>query len=294
MLYGGFALNKHLKADLSLLAMVVIWGSSFILMKNTLDFMPPFAYLSLRFSLAAAVLIGVLFRQMKAIKPKDLGRGAICGALVSSYMGLQVLGLLYTTVAKSSLITGMSVIMVPILSAFILKKAPNTHSIVGVALAAIGMISLSEFSFSAINIGDIMTFGCAVLCAIHILMISHFSEKTDPRVLSVLQCIVCALSFSIMWGLTGFGGFEFNLSVLIALLVTGVFGTSLAYTVWAVVQKDTTPTKTALIFSSEPVFAIIFALLIPNNSGNTEPLTLFVVAGCTLIVTGMLVAELKA
>ena len=277
-----------------LLLIVAVWGSSFILMKNILDYMPPFAYLTVRFSLAAVVLAIVSFKRMKRIKLKDVARGSICGFLVAACMALQVVGLLYTTVAKSSLITGMSVIIVPIFSAFILKKAPDIFSIAGVVLAAVGMFALSEFSFSSINVGDVMTFGCAIFCAAHILMISHVSGKSDPRILSLLQCVTCSLCFAAMWGASGFEGFEINLSVIIALIVTGVCGSSLGLTVWAIVQKDTTPTKTALIFSSEPVFAIIFALLIPNNSGNTEPLSLYVIVGCILIVVGMLTAELRS
>jgi len=219
--------------------------------------------------------------------------GTVVGLLICAYMFLQVVGLQYTTASKSALITGISVVLVPVFSAFILKKVPDVFSILGVALAMSGLLFLAELRGFNLNFGDLLTLGCAVLCAIHILSVDHFTMKFDPKIISLLQFAVCAVLYLTGWIVTGFQSFVINTQVVLALLITGVFGTAVAYTVWAIVQQDTTPTKVALIFTCEPVFGVVLALIIPRNDGTTEKMTINMLLGCVLIVAGMILAELK-
>ena len=285
-------MNKKTRANIALLSVTLIWGSSFIFMKNALDFISPLAFLGFRFLIAAIILGIVNIKRLKTISAAGLRGGVIVGVLVFTYMLLQVTGLLYTTASKSSLITGISVVLVPLISAGILKKTPGLYSIIGVVLAMGGLLFLSGLDFDSINFGDVLTLGCAVLCAIHILSVSHFTELVEPRLLTMIQFSVCAVLYLAGWGLTGFQAFILNRQVLIALLSTGIFGTAVAYTLWAIVQKDTTPTEAALIFTCEPVFGVVMAMLIPGNDGGTEQITVSIIIGCLLIVGGMLLAEL--
>ena len=285
-------MNKKLRANLALLLITLIWGSSFIFMKNALDFISPLAFLGIRFSIAAVILILVNIKKLKNVNAVSIKNGAIVGALVFSYMLLQVVGLLYTTASKSALITGISVVLVPLISAVVLKKAPDLNAVIGVGLAMAGLIFLSGMDFGTINVGDVITLGCAVLCAIHILSVAHFTAVVEPRLLAMIQFSVCAVLYLIGWGFTGFPAFILSRQVVIALLTTGIFGTAVAYTLWAMVQQDTTPTEAALIFTCEPVFAIAMAMLIPGNDGVTEQLTASVAIGCMLIIGGMLLAEI--
>jgi drug/metabolite transporter (DMT)-like permease len=126
-------MTKQIRADISLLVITAIWGSSFTLMKNVLDHMPPFAYLSLRFIVAAIVLAVVFYKKLKTVNRKTVYFGCIIGLVVFGGMALQVYGLSYTTASNSAFITGTNVIMVPVISAMFLRKKPDLSSVVGVA-----------------------------------------------------------------------------------------------------------------------------------------------------------------
>jgi drug/metabolite transporter (DMT)-like permease len=143
------------------------------------------------------------------------------------------------------------------------------------------------------NIGDFLTLLCAVCFAMQIILIDKYTRSEDAELLSLIQIAFAALLYSGVWLVIDFKPIEINLPVIFTLFVTGVLGTALAYAVQNVVQKDTSPTHTALIFTAEPVFAAVFALLIPNSAGVTETLKLNTIIGCVLILLGMLACEVK-
>jgi drug/metabolite transporter (DMT)-like permease len=136
-------MTKQIKADLSLLAITAIWGSSFALMKNVLDYMPSFAYLALRFLIAAAVMVAIFHREFRNLNKKVLLYGCILGLMLFGGMALQVTGLYFTTASNSAFITGLNVIMVPVISALVLRKKPDIASVIGVILAFAGLFLLT-------------------------------------------------------------------------------------------------------------------------------------------------------
>ncbi|MCX7922638.1 MAG: DMT family transporter [Clostridia bacterium] len=288
-------MSKQFKADLLLLVIAMVWGSSFTLMKNILDDIPPFAFLSLRFAIAAVVLVIIFYKKLKLITPKALMYGFILGTILFGGMALQVNGLKYTTASNSAFITGLSLVMVPLVSAVFLRKKPGMTSVIGVVLAAVGLFFLTGISLGDFNLnkGDLLTLLCAMCFTFHIIFVDRFTTKEDATVLAILQVVFAALMSTAEWGRSGFAAFEFNMPVVGTLLVTGVLGTALAYTGQVMVQKFTSPTHTALIFTAEPVFGAIFALLIPNSQGFTEHLALNTVIGCIMILLGMLVSEFR-
>jgi drug/metabolite transporter (DMT)-like permease len=284
---------KQIRADLLLLTITIIWGSSFPLMKNVIELLPSFAFLTLRFTIAFLILVVIFFRNFKFITPRTLKYGFILGLMMFGGMAFQISGLYYTTASNSAFITGMSVVLVPVVSTFLLKKKPGWPSVIGVILAFSGLFFLSGGLSFKFNLGDFLTLLCALCWTFQVILTDKFIVNEDPVLLAILQIGFAAVLYSFVWGVFDPRPVAFNWTILVTLLITGVLGTALAYTGQTIVQKDTSPTHTALIFTAEPVFGAVFAMLIPNSAGATETLTLTTIIGCLLIITGMLVSELK-
>lgn len=255
--------------------------------------MPSFAYLSLRFLLAAVLLIVIFHRNLKRFNKRTLLFGSIIGALMFGGMALQVNGLYTTSASNSGFITGLNVVIVPVVSAVLLKKKPDRASFIGVVVAFAGLFFLSGGLNMNFNIGDFLTFLCSICWAFQIIFIDKFTASEDASLLAIMQIGFTGIVSTGVWMSTGFQMFEFNSTVIIVISVTAVLGTALAFGGQTIAQKDTSPTHTALIFTAEPVFAAIFAMIIPNMAGETEKLGIPSIIGCVLILAGMLISEFK-
>ena len=286
-------MTKKLKADLLLLFITIVWGSSFPLMKIMLDFMPSYAYISLRFLLAGFLLATIFHRNFRHFTRRTLLFGSVVGVLMFAGTVLQLIGLYTTTASNSGFITGLSVVFVPIISAVLLKKKPDKASLIGVIMAFAGLFFLSGGLNMNFNMGDFLTLLCSIFWAFHIISVDKFTASEDAALLAIIQIGFTGIASTGIWISTGFQQFEFNSTVIIILLLTAVLGTALAFGGQNIAQKDTSPTHTALIFTAEPVFAAIFAMIIPNMAGETEKLGITSIIGCLLILTGMLVSEFK-
>jgi drug/metabolite transporter (DMT)-like permease len=286
-------MKKQIKAELALFSIAAVWGASFILMKNLLDYMPVFQYLSLRFITASIILTVIFSRSLKDINRRTIVLGIIIGLMLFGGMSLQVYGLQYTQASKSAFITGLNVIMVPVISAVFLKKKPAANGLAGVVLAVAGLFLLSGGFDFTYNKGDSLTLLCAACFALQIIFVDYSVSKEDVRLLAVIQMAAAAAACSFMWFAVEREPFVFNTGAIAVILYTGVLGTAFAFSAQTIAQKYTTPTRTALILSFEPVFGAIFALLVPNNQGITEKLPLTTLFGCLLIFAGMLTASVK-
>jgi drug/metabolite transporter (DMT)-like permease len=286
-------MKKQTKAELMILSIAAVWGSSFVLMKNVLDYMPVFQYLALRFIVAALVLVIIFFRHLKNINKRTIVLGVIIGLLLFGGMSLQVFGLKFTSASKSAFITGLNVIMVPVLSSVFLKKKPGANSLAGVVIAVAGLFLLTGGFDFTYNTGDLLTLFCAVCFALQIIFVDYSASKEDVYLLAVIQMVTAAAACSVLWMLAGHEPFVFNTGTAVTILFTGIACTAFAFGAQTVAQKYTTPTRTALILVFEPVFAAVFAVTVPNNQGMTESLPVLTLAGCVLIFAGMMTASLK-
>ncbi len=287
-------MSKKIRADMMLLAITVVWGASFPLMKMVLAYIPAYAYLSLRFLLAAVVLAIIFNKSLAKINKRAVLYGSIIGALMFGGMAFQVVGLYTTSASNSGFITGLNVVIVPFIAAILLRKKPDRSSVIGVTIAFLGLFFLSGGLTWSFNFGDFLTFLCSICWAFQIIFIDKFTQTEDAPLLAIIQVFFVGAASSVLW-LTADAGkpLEINGTVVVILLITGILGSALAFGGQTIAQKDTTPTHTALILTAEPVFAVIFAMLIPNAQGVTELPTLTKAVGCLLILTGMLVSELK-
>lgn len=287
-------MTKQLKADLAILSITIVWGSSFIIMKNISADIPPYAYLTLRFLVAGLVMFLTFLSQFKCVTGKTLFGGILVGFLLYGGMILQVTGLKTTSASNSAFITGLSVVMVPIFSATLLKKKPPLNAVFGVALATVGLFALKGFT-GQWCIGDTLTLLCAVCFAFQIICIDKYAQDVNIYQFATIQMIAAAVFSGITWMAVGVHAEPVALTrgVVIAILYTGVLGTAFAFGAQTIAQKYTTPTRTALLLTFEPVFGAIFALIVPNDQGVTETLTLQAFIGCLLIFAGMVVTEIK-
>lgn len=284
---------KSFSSELILLSIAMVWGSTFVLIKNALPFISPIALIALRFTLAGAVLMLVFQRKLRLVNKQSLIHGFIIGVFLFGSLILQVIGLKYTKASNSAFITGLNVVMVPVIAGFYLGKKTIADTYVGIALSVAGLFYLNGGEFDNFNIGDVLTFFCAICVAMQIIYIDKFSRHHDGVLLGVLQIFWSGCFSWIYWGCFDFKWPVLNGHVVLAVAVTGLLATAYAYTMQTVVQKHTTPSRTALIFTMEPVFALVFALVIPDSFGMRETITIHSIAGCLLIFSGMIVAELR-
>jgi drug/metabolite transporter (DMT)-like permease len=210
--------------------------------------------------------------------------GMLIGIFLFCGYGFQTVGLQYTTPANAGFITGLFVVMVPFLEIIIHKKKPGSYSFVGVLCAAVGLFFLS-FEKLQMNYGDFLIVLSAFSFALHIVAVGKYAPLYDPVLLTVMQIgMVAFLSFFL--GITQ--EFVINTIVLRALIITSVFATVMATLVQNMAQRHTPPTRTAIIFAMEPVFAALCSFILIH-----EVFTLRKIAGCLLILVGMIIAEVK-
>lgn len=286
------ATHPRWQADTALVIVALIWGATFVLIKNAVEHASVLLFLGMRFGIAALALV-VIFALRGGLK-RVFSKGSIAGGLLAGvclFGGyfFQTEGLRYTTPGNSGFITGLYIVLVPLLSAAIYRKLPTRSEWIGVALAAAGMaVMMVRRELLAINWGDLLTVGCAILFAFHMIVLSRVSPKMAVERLTLLQLTTCAVL-----GLAAAPFFEtprilVNSTVISALLITSLFATALAFTVQTWAQRFTSPTRTALIFSLEPVFALVTSYVLKVEEVSTKSL-----AGAVLILAGILVVELK-
>jgi drug/metabolite transporter (DMT)-like permease len=281
-------MTKQYKADLALIVITAGWGLSYIFMKNIMIVLETFNLLGIRF-LLSALGMGIIFhKRLRKLDKITLKGGILIGIFLFSAYAVQTLGLKYTTVSKSSFITGFSTVIVPIFSAIIFKKIPRSSTISGVILAFIGLALLTLNGDLELNIGDLYTLIGAFCFAFHILAISKYATRVDSINVTILQIGVVgflSLIFSFLFEtprLPSEPQVWISLSFLILVCTIAGFITQ------NVAQKYTSAIHASLILASEPFFASIFAYFIIG-----EILPPKGMLGGLLIVLGILVAELN-
>lgn len=289
--------KKTLFADVSLLLVALIWGATFVLVQNAISFLEPFSFNAVRFFTAAVLLGGWLLlfqrKQVNETSKKLIASGVFIGIWLFLGYAFQTLGLLYTTSSKAGFITGLSVVMVPIFSIIILKQRLSFNAICGVIVATVGLYLLTMTDISSLNIGDGFVFLCAIAFALHIITTGKFSGLYPALLLTVVQISTVAILSSFFaffledWKNAFRPEILLSNEVLIALIVTAVFATAIAFFAQTTFQKYTTATRVALIFAMEPVFAAATGFLYAG-----ERLSYSALIGCLLIFSGMIFAEM--
>jgi drug/metabolite transporter (DMT)-like permease len=282
------------QADLALALVALVWGATFVVVKEALSGISIVYFLAVRFSIAAACLFLIflppLLRAGRTAVLRGLRGGTAAGAFLWLGYMLQTFGLKYTTAGKSGFLTGLYIVLAPLASALIYRRWPQLREVIGIAIAGTGMILMTLPAVGSgfyINRGDLLTIGCAVAYAFHLLVLGYFSQRELFQAVALGQ-ILCAALLSTVSLFIEPPRVHWTPNVIFAILLTSVFATALAFALQTWGQKFTTATRTALIFALEPVFALATAVLVGH-----EPLTASAIVGGALILTGILGVELK-
>lgn len=292
---GGYFLKilvlqkyKSLIADAALLLVALFWGLGFVVTKNAFDHITPMMIMAIRFGLASIILILIFRKRLKTISKRDLYGGCLIGVFLFLGFTTQTIGLVYTTASKNAFITGINVVIVPLLVMAITKKFPGWHVILAAILAVVGLsfLTIEDGSLSSVNIGDWLTLICAFCFAFQVVAIGMLAPKGDAIALSVVQISFCAV-LSIIAGLI-FEPIPTNLSLEAwgAIIYLVLLSTIFCFIIQNVAQKYTPSSHAALILCLEGVFGAFFAYLFLN-----EIFTSRMLLGCALILIALIIAE---
>lgn len=278
----------QMQANLALLGITFIWGVTFVVVQDALSGIGPYYFIGIRFAMAFALMSLIYWKRLLQLDRQTLKAGLIIGAALFAGYAFQTVGLQYTTASNAGFITGLAVVLVPLISAVLSKKPPTLATGIGVGCATLGLALLSLSQSFTINLGDILVFCCALCFATHIILVGRYAPQHDPVTLAILQVgVVALISLGCGMGLESLPN-HFSREVWVGLLITAIFATALAFIIQNSVQRFTSPTHTAIIFIMEPVFSAATGWLWAG-----EVLTSRQWLGCLFILVGMLVSELK-
>ena len=302
-------LKPNLAADGALVLTTLVWGTTFFMAKDILASWPPMAYMSVRFGLAAVVLLILFWRTVARSSRAELSAGAVLGLLMVTGLALQAAGQVYTTASKSAFVTGLTTPLVPFVAYAVLRARPSVENMAGVALATIGgLLILAPRDETGVNAGDLLTLVATTAFALHITLLSLYARRYDVRRLTVLQIVAIAALVCFAWlamraagaaaGLAAVPEFvaresaplAFTARVVGQLVYLALVATVAVFFLCTWGQSRTTATHAAVIFSLEPVFATFFAVL---ARGSEVWLGGRGWAGAALVFAGIIVSELR-
>jgi drug/metabolite transporter (DMT)-like permease len=286
--------SRSLKAHLLLVLVALIWGSTFVLVKEALNDSSPLVLNAVRMVIAA-VLLAFYYRKRIAMLTKPaLAAGVVVGIFLYLGYALQTSGLKLTTPSKSAFLTGTSSVLVPLLLVAIWRAHIHRWRVAGIVLALAGLLLMTVpagaaglADFAKVNLGDVLTVGCAFCFAFQIVFLGHASRRFPFEQIAVLQVVTAAVLMSVSAPLLEHPHFRPTVTVIAAVLITGILCTAVAFTVQSWAQQFTPATHTALIFTTEPVFAWVTSFIYLK-----ERLGLRAGVGALLILGGVLLSEL--
>ena len=278
------------RAELLLFLTTFVWASTFVSNKIVLMDVSPLLLTALRFALATAIAFAVWHRHILALGRDALKKGTILGLLLSIGFIIQIFGLQQTSASKSAFITGMLVVFTPIAQVVIERRAPKLGNVVGIVFVSVGLWFLTSPAGSAFNMGDGLTLIAAVLFAVYIVYLDVFTKEIQSEG-GVAQIFFLQLMVTLLVALIGtvlFENFSFHptRNALLLIVYLAIFATVISTFIQTKYQRETTPTRAALIFSLEPVIAASLAYVVLD-----ERIGLLGVLGGALIVAGVLISE---
>ncbi|MCO4204963.1 DMT family transporter [Aeromonas taiwanensis] len=287
-----------MRSNMMLLMAAAIWGLGFVAQRLGMDHMGPFTFNGLRFLLGAFSLLPLLW-WLKSRQPRQpagqpsgdrrqlLIGGLLAGGVLFSAASLQQVGLLYTTAAKAGFITGLYIILVPVIG-LALRHKTGANTWIGALIAMAGLYYLSVTEEFTIGYGDLLQVVGALFWAVHLLVLDHYSNRVAPIRLAGVQFVVCGLLSLI----TAFAIETPTLSGAVAgwqaLLYAGLVSVGIGYTLQVVGQRGAHPAHAAIILSLETVFAAIGGVLLLG-----EHLDERAIVGCALMLAGMLISQIR-
>jgi len=288
-------MSIRLKADLALACCALVWGATFVIVKNAFADSSVFAFLAARFVLSAALIVVIFWKSIRQSNLSDLRAGLWIGLFMFAGYAFQTLGLVTTTPSKAAFITGSSVVMVPIFHGIFWRSRVGAAIWGGAAAVFAGLyfLTVPHEGLGRLNSGDMLVFCCAIVFAFHILFVGKFSRKHSVGALSFYQIAMTATLSVLAVPIASAAHVESPMfhptgELMIAVVSTAVLATVLAFSIQVWAQQHTTPSHTAILFSLEPVFAGVTSYLVLG-----ERLSHRALLGAAMILGGIVLAELK-
>ncbi len=283
--------TTSLRAELLLLLTALIWGFAFVAQRVGMEYIGPYLFNAARFALGCLPLIPFVMRNTSGPLTAHLLRAAPGSLLAGLFLfigsSFQQVGLVYTTAGKAGFITGLYVILVPILG-LLLKQRIGLRSWIGALTATVGLYLLSFKPPFSIAYGDALVLISALFWAGHVLIIGHLSRRIDWAALAFLQFLTCSLLSTGIALFTEPIALQPLTDAALPILYAGVLSVGVAYTLQVVAQRKAPASHAAIILSLETVFAAFGGWLLLD-----ETMRLRGLAGCGLMLVGMLVSQLR-
>jgi drug/metabolite transporter (DMT)-like permease len=269
----------------ALIAVTVVWGVTFVQVKDAVEIYPLFAFLAVRFAIATVTLAVPAAGRIRGLGRSGVGAGALLGLLLAAGYALQTAGLERTTVSSTGFITGMYVVLTPVIALFLYRTRIGLAAWGGVALSTAGLAMLSGIHAGSAT-GDLLVLAGAAVYSLQIVLMERYAPRFDALAFTLVEMLAACVGLGVVAISLGDLSTPHGWTVWGALLVTGVFASALAYLVQTWAQRRTSATRTALAFTMEPVFAALFGYTLAGDR-----LGAFGWGGCAAIMTGIVLAE---
>jgi drug/metabolite transporter (DMT)-like permease len=278
--------TKIHKAELILLSSTLIWGGTFAIVKNALNDISPLFLIAIRFLLASILFVPFIYHRIKNVKPLEIQRGIILGLLLFFGFAAQTIGMQYTTASKAAFLTGTMVIFTPILQFMMGRKAPKFGNILGVLVVTVGLYLLTSPKGSQFNFGDGLNLMCAIIFAIYTVYLDTATQEVDVFTINFVQIVTNGILSILAASLFESVYFKISINLVASILYLTLFATMLTLYLLVKWQRETTPTRAAVIYSLEPVIAAVIAFFLLN-----EILPPVAILGSGVIILGLLISE---
>jgi drug/metabolite transporter (DMT)-like permease len=290
---------RTLKSDALLMLTATIWGFAFVAQRVGMEYVGPFTFNGVRFALGSLSLVPLMLLKRKnpsaiaaLLPPADRQTvawgGALAGLVLFMGASLQQVGLVHTTAGNAGFITGLYVVIVPLLGLF-WRQRPDLGTWIGALLAATGLYLLSVTAAFEIAFGDLLVLVGAFFWAAHVLIIGWLSPRIESIQLACIQFAVCSLLSLITAAALETMTLQGLMGAALPILYGGLLSVGVAYTLQVVAQRDARPAHAAIILSLESVFAALGGWLLLG-----ELLSARALVGCSLMMAGMLLSQLHA
>ena len=275
-------------ANMALFVAALIWGSSFIIMKNSVDVFMPFTLLAIRFTIGTFALSLIFCKRLKNVDKGHIKSGIIIGVCLFVAYGTQTIGITDTSPGKNAFLTAIYCVIVPFLFWITNRKRPDGYNFVSafMCILGIGLVSLTETL--TIGFGDVFTLLGGFFYAVHMIAIVSCSRDKDPVLLTILQFAVATVLAWIMSLLFESFPSQVPANSIFGLAYLGVFPTAVAMLFQNIGQKYTNPTSAGIIMSLESVFGVMFSVML-----GAEALTPRIILGFVVIFVAVIVSETK-
>jgi drug/metabolite transporter (DMT)-like permease len=268
-----------------LVLVTAVWGVTFVQVKDAVAVYPLFAFLALRFAIASCTLAPPALRRLRTLGAGGLRAGALAGSLLGAGYVLQTAGLQRTSVSSTGFITGLQVVLTPVIALALFRARTGLLTWTGVGVATVGLALLSGVHASSV-FGDLLVLTGAALYALQIVLMERYARRYDAIAFTLVEMVAAFAGLAVVAGALGDLRMPHGWTVWGALVVTGVFASAFGFLAQTWAQRGATATQTALVYTVEPVWAAFFGFMLAGDRLGAAAWV-----GCVLIMGGISIAE---